>query len=317
MGMMVGNPYVDPYTNTIAMIQAWYHRGLLPAPLYNDYMYHCQSEKSYKSGRCDKYLKEMDKNRERRINDYALDYPVCLETEKAKPTHKSKHHHKKDESVLADKETKAETTILTNGALESENSKQQSKATVLGSSQSSHLLNHTINISYNPPFLPNTYHYRPCADEHFEMYLNLPEVVEALHANPSTLPWKDCSNRVDYSRADGHEPQIHLYKKLVKSMNDGSAPMRMLVYSGDDDSVCGLAGTQAWIWDLGVSASSHRTWEPWHVENQTAGFVTRFNIDNEESSFTFATVHGAGHEVPSYRPVEALELFRRFLIHQW
>ena len=41
---------------------------------------------------------------------------------------------------------------------------------------------------------------------------------------------------------------------------------------------------------------------------QQGGFLTKF-----DGSFSFATVHGAGHEVPTFQPVAALSLFSGFL----
>ena len=31
----------------------------------------------------------------------------------------------------------------------------------------------------------------------------------------------------------------------------------------------------------------------------------------------FVTVHGAGHEVPLYKPMEAFEMLKRYLNHSW
>lgn len=44
---------------------------------------------------------------------------------------------------------------------------------------------------------------------------------------------------------------------------------------------------------------------------QVAGFTVGF------PGMRFATVHGAGHMVPSTRPQQALDLFRRFLSKSW
>ena len=44
------------------------------------------------------------------------------------------------------------------------------------------------------------------------------------------------------------------------------------------------------------------------VGRQQGGFLTKF-----EGSFSFATVHSAGHEVPAYQPAAALTLFAGFL----
>ena len=53
------------------------------------------------------------------------------------------------------------------------------------------------------------------------------------------------------------------------------------------------------------------------LQTQTAGYVTNFDLGKTESSFTFATVHGAGHEVPAYRPAEGLAMLQSFLSGTW
>jgi carboxypeptidase C (cathepsin A) len=76
----------------------------------------------------------------------------------------------------------------------------------------------------------------------------------------------------------------------------------MFVFSGDDDSICSTVGTQEWIYDLGVAPMVGHLWKAWKVEEQTAGFATHFDLGKDtDATFTFATVHGAGHEVPAYR----------------
>lgn len=58
-------------------------------------------------------------------------------------------------------------------------------------------------------------------------------------------------------------------------------------------------------------------WKPWQYNNQTAGYVTEFDLGNTSSTFHFVTVHGAGHEVPAYRPAEALSMFTSFFSGNW
>jgi carboxypeptidase C (cathepsin A) len=59
-------------------------------------------------------------------------------------------------------------------------------------------------------------------------------------------------------------------------------------------------------------------WKPWLVQNQTSGYLTQFDLGQEtNSSFLFVTVHGAGHEVPAYRPIEALSMFTSFFSGKW
>ena len=57
------------------------------------------------------------------------------------------------------------------------------------------------------------------------------------------------------------------------------------------------------VYDIGAKVKEGRMWNAWSaVNNQTAGYVTEFDLgDQTQSSFVFTTVHGAGHEVPAYR----------------
>ena len=59
---------------------------------------------------------------------------------------------------------------------------------------------------------------------------------------------------------------------------------------GDVDDVCATIGTQDWIYKAGGQTKA--LWESWYVGDQPAGYVTIF-----DGSFTFATIHTAGHEV--------------------
>ena len=47
------------------------------------------------------------------------------------------------------------------------------------------------------------------------------------------------------------------------------------------------------------------------VEAQRVGYVTKFG--GAAKRLAFATVSGAGHEVPMYKPVAALAMLTRFL----
>lgn len=75
---------------------------------------------------------------------------------------------------------------------------------------------------------------------------------------------------------------------------------------GDVDDVCATIGTQAWIYKEGGEVKT--VWESWYANGQTAGYLTIF-----DGSFTFATVHTAGHEVPAYQPIRAYTLLQSFL----
>lgn len=113
-----------------------------------------------------------------------------------------------------------------------------------------------------------------------------------------------------YNRADGAVSMVPIYKYLI----EGNFGLRILVYSGDDDGVCGTVGTQKWIWNLGNKLSSiNDEWQPYLFHNQLAGYYTVW----KESKMGFVTIRGAGHEVPTYKPKVSLDLWARYLLGEW
>jgi carboxypeptidase C (cathepsin A) len=150
--------------------------------------------------------------------------------------------------------------------------------------------------------------------------MNLSGVHDALHVNKKLSPktWSECSDVLSYSSSDYRTNVIDLYQELIDMGKAGKHNLSMLVYSGDDDSVCPTPQTQSWISGLGISGKSSQTWVPWVVNQQTAGYVTVFDLGaGAHAKFSFVTVHGAGHEVPSFRPNEALVMFKNYLNRVW
>lgn len=151
--------------------------------------------------------------------------------------------------------------------------------------------------------------YEPCEDEYSSNYLNRDDVKAALHVH-SDIVWAECSRTTKYELKDKMLPMEKYYKILLNSKTHPD--MRILVYSGDDDSVCGTIGTQRWIYDLGFPLVED--WTTWYLDGQTAGYISKFKTPfSGKSRFSFMTVHGAGHEVPTYKPKEALDLFEKYL----
>lgn len=121
------------------------------------------------------------------------------------------------------------------------------------------------------------------------MYLNLAAVKEALHVNMSIV-WNQCSDLIDYNQVDSRQVSTQpIYNFLI----DGRYNLTILVFSGDDDSVCGTVGTQNWIWNLGYGTNPSVMWKEYLVDGQVAGFRTVW----DQTGLTFLTIHGAGHEV--------------------
>jgi hypothetical protein len=103
---------------------------------------------------------------------------------------------------------------------------------------------------------------------------------------------------------------VPIYKYLL----NGDFNLKILVYSGDDDGVCGTIGTQKWIWDLGNELTSpDDEWQTYLVDGQLAGYYTIWR----PNKMGFVTIHGAGHEVPTYKPKISLDLWARYLLGDW
>lgn len=156
----------------------------------------------------------------------------------------------------------------------------------------------------------NLVEYEPCGDLYSSNYLNRKDVQMALHVH-TDIVWEECSRTTKYNLADKMLPMEKYYKIILNSKTHEN--LRVLVYSGDDDSVCGTIGTQRWIYDLGFPTMS--LWDTWYNQDgQTAGFITKFKTPfGKNSRFSFITVHDAGHEVPTYKPKDALELFDMYI----
>lgn len=151
--------------------------------------------------------------------------------------------------------------------------------------------------------------YEPCEDIYTTNYLNDLSVKEAIHVR-SDIEWEECSRTTKYELKDKMLPMEKYYPIILNSKTHQD--VRVLVYSGDDDGVCGTIGTQQWIYDLGFSVDN--LWDTWYLDGQTAGYITTFKTPyGKHSRFSFVTVHGAGHEVPTYKPKEALKLFEMYL----
>lgn len=144
--------------------------------------------------------------------------------------------------------------------------------------------------------------YEPCRDNYMTEYLNQDIVKKQLHVKQDIV-WEECSRTTKYELKDKMFSTIHLYKEILNVAPD----LHMMIYYGDDDGVCGLNYGQKWIFDLGYVYNS--LWKAWYVDGQTAGYLTTFKNKN----LVFATVHYAGHEVPTYKPKEAFHLFETYI----
>ncbi|PPS01795.1 hypothetical protein GOBAR_AA18865 [Gossypium barbadense] len=115
--------------------------------------------------------------------------------------------------------------------------------------------------------------YDPCTEKYAEIYYNRPDVQKALHANTTGIRYKWTACRILPCRCS---------EVLNRNWNDTDVIRSTDLQRND----------RRWLESLGF---------------QVGGWTEVYE------GLTFATVRGAGHEVPLFKPRAALQLFKSFL----
>ena len=138
-------------------------------------------------------------------------------------------------------------------------------------------------------------------------FLNEPLVQVHLHVNFTT--YDICSDIVADKYKMFANASYWIYPHLIK------AGLRVWVYSGDHDANVPITGTLKWI-KMMKDNNGIPVVEPWREwwtqglhkhEDQMAGLVWKLQ------GFTFVTVKGAGHMVPTDKPKQAQVLLESFI----
>mmetsp|Transcript_31372 Transcript_31372/g.68588 ORF Transcript_31372/g.68588 Transcript_31372/m.68588 type:complete len:535 (-) Transcript_31372:466-2070(-) len=293
LGFLVGNPYNNPDENMLGTVSALWGRQLVPKPVHDEWFKTCMVDAhvcplwdtTCEAGKRHQLPEEYDQCEQlvgkmrADIGDldvYGLEWPVCHNEELA-------GGRAQRVALMAAVEEGRAAERLRHGLKPKDSSKTSRE-----------------------PFVP-------CEEGWSDMYLNREDVHTALHVRhvPARDPkWRQCTNRhgevnptghIVYNMTDMKNDMSPYYKYLIES----GLKLKILIFSGDADSVCAPAGTQAWMYDFKYPVK--QSWEPWKVDDQVAGYVTKFD------GFSFVTVRDSGHEVPTYQPKRALEVLRRFL----
>ncbi|CAL9227483.1 unnamed protein product [Arabidopsis halleri] len=143
--------------------------------------------------------------------------------------------------------------------------------------------------------------YDPCMESYAEKYFNRHDVQRAMHANVTGIRynWTACSDVLFKNWKDSDKTMLPIYKELAAS------GLRIWIFSGDTDSVVPVTATRFSLSHLNLPVKTR--WYPWYYDNQVGGWTEVYK------GLTFATIRGAGHEVPLFEPKRALILFRSFL----
>nr|GME07133.1 serine carboxypeptidase-like 18 [Ipomoea batatas] len=137
-------------------------------------------------------------------------------------------------------------------------------------------------------------------------------VQKALHVREETIiEWVRCNESLMYDigmeRTESYAYNVQSTIDYHRNFTNKSC--RVLIYSGDHDMVVPHLSTEEWIESLEVGVEDE--WRPWFVEDQVAGYTMKYS--REEYELTYATVKGAGHTAPEYKPQQCLAMLQRWI----
>ncbi|CAN1132539.1 Serine carboxypeptidase-like 40 [Linum perenne] len=142
--------------------------------------------------------------------------------------------------------------------------------------------------------------YDECSPNYVQEYLNKKEVQKAMHANKTNIPrpWSCCADNIHYTEsATSVLPEIEFL--LANEIS-------VWIYSGDMDGRVPFTSSQYSIKTMNLTVDTK--FHAWFIAGEVGGYTEAY-----KEGLRFATVRGAGHEVPSYQPLRALSLFMHFL----
>ncbi|KAM7270526.1 hypothetical protein ACFE04_029740 [Oxalis oulophora] len=144
-----------------------------------------------------------------------------------------------------------------------------------------------------------------CVERDTIKYLNRKDVQTAFHARlVGVKKWGNCGGTPGYDRKNMEIPTIGILGTLVRS------GIRVLVYSGDQDSIVPFTGTRTNVnklaKDLGLNTTG--PYRAWFVGKQVGGWTQVYG-----DKLSFATIRGAAHEAPLSQPERSFQLFHSFL----
>ncbi|CAK7340281.1 unnamed protein product [Dovyalis caffra] len=144
-----------------------------------------------------------------------------------------------------------------------------------------------------------------CVGEKIFRYLNRKDVQETLHATlVGVSQWSTCTSVANYDLGNLEIPTIDVVGLLV------SSGIRVLVYSGDQDSVVPFTGSRTLVDGLAKKLGLNATvpYAAWFEEKQVGGWTEVYG-----DLLTFTTIRGGSHMAPFSSPGRSLALFAAFL----
>jgi len=134
-----------------------------------------------------------------------------------------------------------------------------------------------------------------------EQYVRLDIVHRALKVQSEFFETDNAGDGFEYTPT---EPDLTgFYREVVEQQK-----LRVLIYNGDTDPAITSFAAQNWTSHMGFEELQH--WRPWTVDRcqRMGGYVTRY-----KDNFDFVTIRGAGHMVPTYKPIATYTFLKTWI----
>ena len=132
-------------------------------------------------------------------------------------------------------------------------------------------------------------------------YVNRNDVRQALNIPSYVQEFQDCNDEMYDTYKVLREGSIWIYRILLGYGNK----YRLMHYSGDSDGAVATRGTRQWIKAQNWQVTDE--WRPWTTDGQLSGYI------EEYGQFTFATVHGVGHEAAQWKRQDVSQMIMKYV----
>lgn len=142
----------------------------------------------------------------------------------------------------------------------------------------------------------------PFPYEFYANYLNTPKVLTAIGAF-TNFSESNSAVGTDFGNTGDDARESNTIEDLKSLVDDG---LTVALYAGDADYICNWLGVEAVAGEVGVDR-----WDrAGYVDVSTSDGVVHGQT-KQSGKFSFTRIYEAGHEVPFYQPLAALEMFER------
>lgn len=161
------------------------------------------------------------------------------------------------------------------------------------------LLKSNLNMSFTP-----RYDGPPCTDDNaLETYFNTAAVKSALHVD-SSIDWVLCAEDLNY------QTTVQDVSQYIEHAMNTVPDSRIMLYAGDVDMACNFLGGEMFADALNLPLEEKYSEWTYIAEDKTkqvGGWYKKFH------RLSWVTIKGAGHMVPTDKPIPAYDMFQAFL----